>query len=380
MSETANLRDVLPTAAASLGVPLLPKWRSFQQEWGIPDTTKICVVLVDALGYELLRDRSGHAPYLAGLLRHGHKLQCDFPSTTATSLGSFGTGVAPGAHGIMGYLVRDPASDRLFNELSWNCDVDPAEWQSETTVFEHSARHGVRSVQIGPAKFANSGMTIASFRGAQFIAAEQLEDRVHAAARALRKPEPTLAYLYWGDLDTVGHQAGCESLAWGDELTAVDSAIRLLERLIPADAVVVVTADHGMVDIPETHRFDVAHTPALAQDVRYVGGEPRAPMAYCLPEHTEAVAQRWRDFLGSKAEVATRAEAISRGWYGPVKPEVEGRIGNVIANMLGDYSVHDSRFQGTSWHTMIGMHGSMSSAETDIPLMTIVGERFKNPQ
>lgn len=389
-----NLRDVLPSAAAALGVPMLPGWRDFHNEWGIPATNKICVVMVDGMGFELLRDRSGHAPFMGREVRTGHRLGCGFPSTTATSLSSLATGLPPGAHGMLGYLVRDPASGRLLNELSWKSlpipgtaeakrppttwpdGPDPKQWQRQRNVFEQVASQGMSALQVGPKKFAASGMTLASFRGAQFVVAESLADRVQVSVDALQRLDQVLVYLYWGDLDKVGHQAGCGSFDWGDELTAIDSAMQTLTRQLPADAVLVVTADHGMVDIPDAHKIDVAHTPHLAKGVALVGGEPRAPMVYCHPGEGEATAQRWREFLGDRAVVATRQEAIDRGWYGKVEPWVVDRIGDVVANMVKDYSVHDSRTQGESWHTMIGMHGAQTVAETDIPVITIVGEQY----
>ena len=57
------------------------------------------------------------------------------PSTTATSLTSLGTGLVPGAHGLVGFTSRIPGTDRLLNALFWDKDVDPLEWQPHPTAF-----------------------------------------------------------------------------------------------------------------------------------------------------------------------------------------------------------------------------------------------------
>ena len=123
------------------------------------------VVLVDGLGYDLLRQRSGHAPFLRSLLPAARRLAAGFPSTTATSMGTFGTGLPPGAHGLVGYEVLVPGEDRLLNELSWENGPDPRRWQPQPTVFEQAAADGVAVTRIGPGFFDGSGLTNAALRG-----------------------------------------------------------------------------------------------------------------------------------------------------------------------------------------------------------------------
>jgi hypothetical protein len=149
--DASGLAGVLPAVVRSLGVAeprgeadgprdlldLLPARRSI-------------VVLIDGLGYDLLRQRGGHAPFLRGLLPSAYRLCAGFPSTTATSMGTFGTGLPPGAHGLVGYEVLVPGEDRLLNELSWDNGPDPRLWQPIQTVFERAVANGVPVTRIGP--------------------------------------------------------------------------------------------------------------------------------------------------------------------------------------------------------------------------------------
>ncbi|MFV0459860.1 MAG: alkaline phosphatase family protein [Actinomycetales bacterium] len=370
---TATLSDVLPAAAAALGVPLPDGDGRSAIE--LPRADRVVVVLVDGLGEHLLAAVGSHAAHLNSM-RHDAVLHSGFPSTTATSMGSFGTGLPPGAHGLVGYEVYDPARGRAFNELSWDEGPDPRAWQPHRTVFEQVVAAGVPAAHIGPGYFEGSGLTVAALRGPTFISAGPLSARVDAAVEQVRRNTRSLVYLYWGDVDRVGHELGVASRAWLREVEAVDLAVRTLMRRLPAGTLVVVTADHGMVDVPFENRIDLADdTPVartLRDGVRVFAGEPRAPMLHTEPGTAAEVAARWRDVLGDQADVLLKAEVLERGWFGPVEPRVVDRIGDVCVTMTAPTCVHDSRSQRRQLRQLVGMHGSRTPAETAIPLLVAV--------
>ena len=153
---------------------------------GLGPAERAVVVLVDGLGYEQLVRRSGHAPFLRANLDSTLRLDSGFPSTTATSMGSFGTGTPPGAHGLVGYEVLDPDRDLVFNELSWENGPDPFRWQPTSTVFQEVLLDGVEVTRIGPGFFDGSGLTNAALRGGRFRAASSMADRVSAAVDAVK--------------------------------------------------------------------------------------------------------------------------------------------------------------------------------------------------
>ena len=123
-----TIAELLPSAAAALGVP------GFDNPLSLPAANRICVVMVDGLGKALLRARGGHAPFLRKLMENSQTLMAAFPSTTAASLASFGTGLPPGQHGLVGYDAVDPARRRVVNQLGgWPKDLDPVAWQPHAT-------------------------------------------------------------------------------------------------------------------------------------------------------------------------------------------------------------------------------------------------------
>ncbi|HEY0186035.1 MAG TPA: nucleotide pyrophosphatase/phosphodiesterase family protein [Cellulomonas sp.] len=366
-----SLSGLLPAVADSLGVPV-PDGPRRRAQLGLPAATRVCVVLVDGLGHENLTERAGHAPFLRSLLAGSTPLSAGYPSTTAASMGSFGTGTCPGRTGMTGYTVRNPATGSLANMVSWD-GLGPARaWQREPTLFEQVQAHGVPVTTVGPARFQGSGMTEAALRGGGYRAAESLAARVDVALRLLR--EPGLVYLYWGDVDKVGHHEGCGSWQWGDQVEALDGELSRLARSAPRSATLHVTADHGMVDVDPARRWDVAGTPALARDVELVAGEPRALHLHLVPgADPVAVAARWQDVLGDAAAVLVGDEAVSAGLFGSVTEHVRPLIGDVVVATAGRATVVDSRTQTPASLRLIGVHGSLTPAELRVPLLTVHG-------
>jgi hypothetical protein len=360
---TGMLASVLPSVGASLGVDRMPGTSVIE----VAPARRSVVVLVDGLGHELLRTRAGHAPFLRSHLPAARRLAAGFPSTTATSMGSFGTGRAVGEHGMVGYEVLMPGEDRLLNELSWEDGPVPEEWQALPTVFEQVARAGVAVTRIGPGFFDGSGLTRAALRGGRFVAADSMAARVDAALIAVRRDPRALVYVYWGDLDKVGHVHGCGSWEWGDELSAIDGELARLARSVPPDTSVHVTADHGMIDVPHALRIDVAHDPVLAHGIRHVGGEFRAPQLYCEPGAVADVRSAWEATLGDRAWVRGRAEAVAAGWFGPVTETNLPRIGDLVIAMRDTFAVVDSRSARPQLLALRGLHGSLSEEEVAIP-------------
>lgn len=366
-ADAPSLRHVLPAAAGALGVDL-PGAHAARRLLGLPTARRVCVVLVDGLGHLNLAERGGHAPFLRSLLATSQPLRSTFPSTTATAVAAFGTGRGPGQTGMLGYTVRVPQTGRLGNLVSWT-DMPPAEqWQPHPTVFEQLVAAGVAVTSVGPARFQGSGLTGAALRGAAYVPAESLEGRVDAVVRALR--EPGLTYLYWHDVDKTGHHHGWGSWQWGEALAELDAELARLARSLPPDTLLVVTADHGMVDVDPARRRDVGTDPVLGAQVVGTGGEPRALHLHLEPGADPAVvAGRWRDELGDDALVRTRDEAVDAGWFGPVEDRVRPVVGDVVVAMTGAATVVDSRTQTPASMALLGVHGSWTAREVLVPLL-----------
>jgi Type I phosphodiesterase / nucleotide pyrophosphatase len=359
-----SLSDLGSSLLASLGVP------GEGNPLGLPPAARVCLLVVDGLGWELLRAHPAAAPFLSGLAVDGGPLTVGFPATTVTSLSSLGTGRPPGQHGMLGYQVAVPGQRKLLNGLRWDKSVDPLVWQPGTTIYERAAAAGVSSCRVGPPKLEKTGLSAAVMRGNAYRPAYSLGALAAEAAEALRQAGRALVTVYHDQLDGTGHVSGCGSDAWRFQLGHVDKLAEQLAAAIPAGTQLYVTADHGMVDVAPEDRVDVDTTPGLLDGVALLGGEARARHLYTARGAAGDVRQIWRGLLGDRAWVLSRDEAIAAGWFGPVEPRLADRIGDVVVAPAGSVAVVATRTEALE-SSLIGMHGSLTSSDQLVPLLCL---------
>jgi hypothetical protein len=356
-----GLRDVLSGALSAVTGRADPL--------GLAGVTHVLVVVVDGLGAEALAARAGHARTLAGALNRRSRIATGCPTTTAAALTTIATGTDPGEHGIVGYTVLDPDADRVVNQLHGFDDGElPAGWQRSPTVFSRATAAGVRAYAAGPRHYADSGFTRAVLTGAEYLGARRIEQRFETALDALMAGGPSIGYLYIPELDQVAHASGWSSAAWTEALESLDAAVAEATRRLGPGTAMLVTADHGILDVPPDRQVLVDELPGLLDDVRHLAGEPR--MLQLHLQHGvdgSAVAALWADRLGRAADVRTRDAAIADGWFGTVDPVVAPRIGDVLVAARSRAAFYDGRI-GTG-RGMVGQHGAWTDAERIVPLL-----------
>ncbi|GAB3407374.1 alkaline phosphatase family protein [Schumannella luteola] len=359
-----RLAEVLPDSLRTvLGEP---------SSLGLPPARRVIVALVDGLGAAALRERLGHARRLAPGFVKGATAAVGFPSTTAAMITTLTTGVEPGIHGLVGYSALDVANDRVLNLLNgWDALSDPLDWQRAPTMFERAVEAGVPALVIAPPRYRDSGFTRAALRGAEFLPGQSIEDRVARAGEELRRHDRLLAYLYIPELDQIAHRHGVESGEWTAALEQADAALGDLIRRLGPDDLLLVTADHGVVDVPEDGH--VIPEPELFDGVRHVAGEPRCLQLHLGPGlDAAATAERWQRRLGKLAWVATREEAIRGGLFGAtVDPAIAPRIGDVLVGARGRVAFYQDAASPS--RGMVGQHGSSTPEEVLVPLLRFRG-------
>ena len=368
-----SLADVLPSACALLGVPGAVDLLGLHPR--LAGVRRIAVLLVDGLGWYQIPTAAPYAPTLAGLAATaGAPLTSGFPSTTPTSLVSLGTGTPSGAHGVLGFTVRVPGTDRVLSHIEWRGDPEPLRWQPVATWYERARAAGVAVTVVSRPEFAGSGLTVAANRGGDYRGAagpDALAERMLAALSA--GSGPTLVSGYHPDLDRHGHLSGVDSVPWRLAAATVD---RLLARLVdglPPDAGLLVTADHGQLNVPAGHRFDLDTDPRLRAGVRVVAGEPRVRYLHVEPGAEADVVAAWSAVLGAAAWVTTRAEAVATGWFGPVPEEHLARIGDVVVVCRDTYAVLATRSEPPMASRLVAYHGADTAAEMTVPLLVLRG-------
>ena len=325
-----------------------------------------CLILIDGMGQDAVNKYGDQFPIFEEL-KNVRTIYTNFPSTTATSLSTLGTGVLPGVHGMLGYTVKVPRSDnRLLNALKWDERVDPVMWQKVPTLFERAVLAGVSVTHVAAKRYEGSGFTQAALRGAKYVGANGIEEMVTAISSAL-VAQPSFVYTYLNTLDSAGHSDGVGSDKWLTALAQISEFITKVKESVPTGTRIWITSDHGMVN--STKQIILGQDNDLLENVLLIGGEPRARHIYINEGAQEETVAKWRQFLGNSAKVLSKSEAIADGLFGPVVSEdASERMGDLIAIANDDLIIIDpARVKEES--SMVGHHGGVTDIEVEIPLL-----------
>ena len=337
-----------------------------------PVRQAVCV-LVDGLGSHNIRERAGHAPFLSSLQTKQKGISAGFPSTTATSITSFATALTPGEHGIVGYRIQDPKTKQPMNLLSgWNNELKATDWKQAETISEKAHSAGVRNYFVGMPEYANSGFTSITMPNADYLPARSIEESFNRAIEILAKAEPSLTYLYLPQLDQTAHAFGWGSAAWSQLLEQVDAGFQLLSDRLKSHQGACLTADHGVLDVPETGKIYLDEFEQPVGGISLVGGDTRAAMIY-LNQKDEArnYSALLSDELGPLSWVLTKEQLVETGWYGNFAYQNSDRLADITLLAKSRVAFYHRDFSTTNSLKMVGHHGSITDEELQVPLLRL---------
>lgn len=337
----------------------------------------LVLIIVDGLGYEYLT-----GPGAESVLRRQLKgrMTSVFPSTTATAITTFLTGVAPQQHGLTGWHMyfRElgsvsavlPFRPRHGGPSLKEAGIDPVRFFGHVPVFD---RIDASSSLVAPQRIVNSDFNAAHSGRAKRYGFNSLKGFFARIESVLRQGAGRrYVYAYYPEIDSLAHQYGATSREVAAHFAEWDGAFaEFLEAIRGKETVVIVTADHGFIDsAPECH-VELESHPRLAETLLLpFCGERR--VAYCYVH--AARRRQFEDYVA--AELAERAtlfpseQLLEEGWFGlgEAHPALLERIGDYTLVMKGRSTIKDW-ILGEHRHTQIGVHGGVSESEMYVPLV-----------
>lgn len=323
-----------------------------------------CVVLLvlDGLGWNTLESHRSLLPALGAL--EGGAVTTVAPSTTATALTSLTTGLAPSQHGITGFRMRVP--EGVLNVLRWRLDggrVAPDAF----TVQRHTPFMGRDVPVVTRSEFRTTGFTDAHLRGGRFVGWSTPAVLVERC-RGLVAAGERFVYAYYPGIDAVAHEFGLHNPFLTSELVFADGLVARLVDALPADACVLVTADHGQVHIGPGGWTSLGSLEPL---VGVQSGEGRFRHLYARDGAAGDLFDAARAELGDQAWVFTRDELFDDGWLGPpgaaAGRSVRRRVGDVVLAAREPVAFVDPAFAVEA--ALVGAHGSLTPDEMLVPLV-----------
>jgi hypothetical protein len=343
--------DGLEDAAAGL-----PGWMPA----AVAGARQVVLLLLDGLGWLQLRERSALAPALLSM--QGGPVTSVAPTTTATALTSIATGLAPSDHGMVGYRVR-VGEGRVMNVLRWKVADEEALETVPPEEFQKRAAFAGRPVPtVTRSYFHKSGFSRAYLRSAPQVGWRVPSSICVEVRRLLAEGEP-LVVAYYDGIDVVAHEQGFGA-HYDAELVAADRLVGDLLASLPGDCALLVTADHGQVQLAGD---PMTIHPQVMEGVTMLSGEARFRWLHTRPGAAGEVAAEASARYGSLAWVRTRDEAVEAGWFGG-RPtgEVLERFGDVALVARAPVGFSDPA-EGEA--RLVCRHGSLTQAEMLVPLL-----------
>ena len=135
--------------------------------------------------------------------------------------------------------------------------------------------------------------------------------------------------------------------------------------LLPPGAAMVITADHGQVDVGD-RLVDLG--PDVVPHVSHQSGEGRFRWLHARPGRAAPLMAAAEAAHRDVAWVCTRDQTIDEGWWGPkVSDAARQRLGDVALVARDPVSFVDAADTGP--FQLVGRHGSLTAAEMFVPLL-----------
>lgn len=337
-------------------------------------TRHLVLLVVDGLGLDYLQARDGT------LRRHLRgQLTSVFPSTTASAIPTFLTGLAPQQHGLTGWnmyfrevgavVAPLPFRVRTGRHALRDAGVTP---QTLLGLSPLADRLPLPCHVVSPRNIVHSDFNVALAGRAERHGYASLDELVDVVTALLRREAPSYTHAYWPQLDSLAHEHGIASAPVAAAFATLDAVFeRLLDVAAGTGSRIIVTADHGFIDSPADQAIDLDDHPALRETLLLpLCGEPRMAYAYVRAGRTQAFEDYVRGALGNRIRLLRSADVLAQGWLGPgtAHPGLHDRLGDYVLVPRGRGILRDW-LQGEERYTHVGVHGGLSAAEMNVPLI-----------
>ncbi|MBN2621376.1 alkaline phosphatase family protein [candidate division WOR-3 bacterium] len=345
----------------------------------IGESKNVVLLIIDGLGHEYLQSYGKDTIFAE---HQKDTITSVFPATTATAVTTFATGVAPQQHGVTGWFMYLkelgvvstilPFAPRFGGVSFGQLGINPRKILNQTTVFERIKAH---SYHVAPKDISDSDYTRTMSAGSQSVPYANLQGLFSSIEETIRSnDEQKYIYAYWPLLDTLCHKNGTGSPEAQKHLKELNTHVQaFLERIKGTGSLVIITADHGLMNTDSNHTIKVQqHHDLMRMLTLPVCGEPRVGYCYVHPSCVEEFESYVVENLDEMCNVKRGEDLINEDYFGRFEPHpmLFERIGDYVMIMKGKYVIRDFVI-GEHTYYFAGNHGGMSPEEMLVPLITI---------
>ncbi len=340
----------------------------------------VIFIIIDGLGYNFLQGQK-ETFISKNVIK---KCTSVFPSTTATAITSFSTGLSPAQHAVTGWFVYLkelgvvsailPFKPRYGGDPFSSAEISAEKIFKRSSIFNSIKR---KSYMLTNDTIINSDYTTFYSQGSVRVAYER--DNIENFFSNLTTLITNISgdkfiYCYWPSFDTLAHKKGIHSTTCSDHYYAFTEALeRFSCNIGHTDSIIIATSDHGLVDSTKDEIINFDDHPALKDClVLPLSGDPRAAYCYVKPHRSEEFESYIHKNLRDKCTLYRSRDMFEEGLFGPGEPDPRlfDRIGDYVLLPSDKYIATDS-ILGEKPHPYTGHHGGLSEDEMYIPLIVI---------
>ncbi len=355
---------------------------------------KVILLVLDGLGFLSFKNylRQGLGRVWSKSLSDGFlaPITSLSPSTTAAALTTLWTARSPAEHGIVGYELWLKEYGIVTNmilhmPMSFTGDtggLKRAGFQPETflpvaTLGPHLSLHNVTTHAFMHQSIVHSGLSMMHFPKVHPHSFQNPGDLWVSVRKLLanRTDERMYIYVYWSDLDELSHRYGPS-----DERVAIEFDIfsQTLERYfldqlpshLQKDTLLIMTADHGLIDTPKNPVYDLRYHPQLLESLHIKPtGENRLAFMHIRPGYETRVRNYLEKTWPGDFTLMSADQVIKSGLFGP--GEAYGRL----SERMGDLVVLSNNSSYLWWtekeNPLFGRHGGLMPEEMLVPFFAL---------
>lgn len=352
--------------------------RSLDPDW-LSEYDKIVLMVIDGLGKKYL-DKNQQNSFIGRNARSS--ITSVFPTTTSAGITSFSTGVAPQQHAVTGWFMYLkemgmitkilPFMPRVGGMKLSDVGIDHSMLIGSLPIYD---RMPVSSYCILKEDIAGGSYSSFISGSSSMMPFSDLEGFFGNIVKACNSAgERRYIYSYWSHFDTLCHLYGVDSEEVHKHFNEIDKGLeRLCEELDGTNTCILMTADHGQINVDDGAVIDVADHPTLYDSLALpFSGESRAAYCYVRPSKVKAFERYVEDELSDVCDLMVSSEMVDSGFFGlyDANEKLYDRIGDYTLLMKENYVIRD-RLLGEDRFEMRGYHGGLSEEELYVPLLQI---------
>ena len=330
----------------------------------------IVLIILDGLGDNTLNYHSKN-----GILNKNKIgiITSVFPSTTASAITTFATGLPPKQTGIIGWHQNHKELGAIFTPLKGTPrmgGVTIGKIGIDFIKFYGLKPLGkkINTYVTNPHRITESEFNISASMGSKVMGYETLKQMFVGIKEATKFKEKKLIIAYFADVDSLSHAYGYKHKKVKESILEIEKHI---EKLKLKNTEILITADHGHMISNKSETIIANNIPGFMDCLSMpLSGEGRAAMLFVRPHKVKDFKKIYNKYLKSKFELKTLNQQKAMVGLGEDHPQLESRLGDFMLVGNKNYMIKDLLFGDTnSFHK--GHHGGTSKKEMEVPLIHI---------